>query len=697
MSFGLKGKLLGIGVVMTFAPMLLLTGLVSYEFSQITKTAEQGSQKLADQDFLHVAKSVYSLIAAEDDLLRKTLQSFVEMSFQLVEGMGGFGFSKEKVDWTAIDQFSKRPVKIALPKMEVGGKWLGAILDRKSPALLVDRIRDLTGATCTVFQRMNRAGDMLRVSTNVIKKDGRRAIGTYIPAVNPDGRANPVAATLLAGETFRGRAYVVNGWYITAYKPIKDASGEVTGALYVGVPQDIGPTARQAIMDIVIGRTGYAYILDGRGNYVISRQGKRDGESVLALKTPDGVEFVRELIAKAKKLGPGEITDYAYTWQSPDKDKPEHKLVKLAYFAPWDWVIGAGVDQSEIHEEVDRIKTLGGQAVMMILIICGLALVAATVVWLTVARRIANPIGLIISGLTDSSSHLALASKEVAESSGSLAEGSSGQAASLEETSASMEEMAAMTNQNAQNAQAADGLARQAADQIQSANGAMKEMRSAMERINRASDEMAKIVMTIDEIAFQTNLLALNAAVEAARAGEAGAGFAVVADEVRNLALRATESAKSTSELIDGNITNIKTAVNLVAATDQAFVQAAASARNTAKLVEEIAASSLEQQTGIDEVNRAVAGMDQVTQAVASSAEESAASSEELNAQAKSLEGFVADLAALVSGSNGRTRRDKAIGSEPVRSRRTGSTTRPARAHRPGATIPLLDDNQDDF
>ena len=152
----------------------------------------------------------------------------------------------------------------------------------------------------------------------------------------------------------------------------------------------------------------------------------------------------------------------------------------------------------------------------------------------------------------------------------------------------------------------------------------MKELKASMDKINSASDEMAKIIKTIDEIAFQTNLLALNAAVEAARAGEAGAGFAVVADEVRSLAIRAAEAAGSTTELIEGNISNINEGTTLVGTTDEAFSKVAESADKVAKLVAEIAAASGEQAQGIDQINRAAGEMDKVTQQVAANAEESA-------------------------------------------------------------------------
>jgi methyl-accepting chemotaxis protein len=260
-----------------------------------------------------------------------------------------------------------------------------------------------------------------------------------------------------------------------------------------------------------------------------------------------------------------------------------------------------------------------------------------------------------ISGqMSQGALQVASAAGQVSNASQGLAQGSSEQAASLEETSSSMEEMASVTRQNADNAGQADSMMKEAGDIVAKANQAMQKLRQAMEKINSASDETAKIIKTIDEIAFQTNLLALNAAVEAARAGEAGAGFAVVADEVRNLAMRAAEAAKNTASLIEENIKDIKTGSDLVVTTDEAFTQVQESASKVAGLVGEIAAASSEQATGIDQVNTAMSEMDRVTQQVAANAEESAAAAEELSAQAETMKAIVGELMRMTGGGNGK-------------------------------------------
>ncbi|MCX5875748.1 MAG: methyl-accepting chemotaxis protein, partial [Deltaproteobacteria bacterium] len=210
---------------------------------------------------------------------------------------------------------------------------------------------------------------------------------------------------------------------------------------------------------------------------------------------------------------------------------------------------------------------------LIALVALALGLVAA----FYIVRGVSSAIKQVSLSLHEGAEQVAAAAGEVSSSSQTLAEGASQQAAAVEETSASLEEVGAMIKQDADNARQADALMKEANQVIQSADESMKKLTASMDEISAASAQTQKIVKTIDEIAFQTNLLALNAAVEAARAGEAGAGFAVVADEVRNLAMRAAEAAKNTSNLIEGTVQKITTGNALVSETSDSFYVASQS------------------------------------------------------------------------------------------------------------------------
>ena len=269
--------------------------------------------------------------------------------------------------------------------------------------------------------------------------------------------------------------------------------------------------------------------------------------------------------------------------------------------------------------------------------------------WLT-TRSITGSIQSVASALATGAEQTAAASGQVSSASQSLAEGASEQAASLEETSSSLEELSSMTKRNTENAQKVNGLAGEARSAADTGVGDMQQMSAAMEALKISSDDIAKIIKTIDEIAFQTNILALNAAVEAARAGEAGMGFAVVAEEVRALAQRSAQASKETAAKIEGAIAKTGQGVQISAKVALSLNEIATKARQVDELAAEVANASREQSQGIEQINLAIGQMDKVTQSNAAGAEESASASEELNAQAQSMKEAVVELQRLVDG-----------------------------------------------
>lgn len=279
-----------------------------------------------------------------------------------------------------------------------------------------------------------------------------------------------------------------------------------------------------------------------------------------------------------------------------------------------------------------------------------LGLITGALVAVALKFLMARPLTRLTAQLAEQARLVTEASHAVDSGSQSIAQDCTRQAASLEETSASMEELLAMTRRNSEHANRADSLSKETNAAADQGVASMKQMQTSMQNLQQSNAAVAKIIKTIDEIAFQTNLLALNAAVEAARAGEAGLGFAVVADEVRALSQRSAEAAKDTADRISSTLTNTDQCVTLCQRTSMLLDQIVTQAHGLSGIATQVAEASREQTAGIDQVNHAVSELDQVTQHNAAASEESAAAAQQLMAQASDLNQAVSGLRGLIHG-----------------------------------------------
>jgi methyl-accepting chemotaxis protein len=275
-------------------------------------------------------------------------------------------------------------------------------------------------------------------------------------------------------------------------------------------------------------------------------------------------------------------------------------------------------------------------------------LLAAGAVSLVIIFTTTNILNRFAVSLNEAADKMTQAGAQVAGSSQSVAQNAGEQAASIQAVSTSLGQMIEVTSNNANQARLATGIAQQTHATAAAGTKTMAELDTAVQEINAASGDIAKIVRTIDEIAFQTNILALNAAVEAARAGEAGMGFAVVAGEVRNLAQRSAQAAKETASRIESTIAKAAKGAELSKRLKNNFAEIFSQAGEMDKVDQQLADLAREQADGITRISSGVSQLDKVTQSNATNAEESAHAAEELNGQAKMLKGNVAELLQLV-------------------------------------------------
>lgn len=404
--------------------------------------------------------------------------------------------------------------------------------------------------------------------------------------------------------------------------PIRNAD-QITGVIFGVVGMD--SFKRLFVDSTKVLQTGYLYLYDSHG---------------VVIAHPQATQILKLDISKYDwgqnmlRLRSGEIS---YSYEGIDK------ITVYSTSASLGLGLAVNVPKSELMAPVKQIAQTN-----LLLGLLALSLTGAVVYLVT--RSIVTPVNFMVKALRSSASQVSEGAGQISAAGQTLASGAAEQAASLEETTAALEEMAGMTQHNADSANAAKDLSTQTRLAAENGESDMRQMITAMDAIKISSDDIAKIIKTIDEIAFQTNILALNAAVEAARAGESGMGFAVVADEVRNLARRSAQAAKETAVKIEGAIAKSTQGVEISAKVQSGLQAIVDKARSVDELISQIATASQEQHQGITQINQAVAQIDKITQANAASAEESASAAESLNGQSDNLNQLVGELVRLSEG-----------------------------------------------
>ncbi|MCL2635034.1 MAG: methyl-accepting chemotaxis protein [Betaproteobacteria bacterium] len=553
-----------------------------------------------------------------------------------------------------------------------------------------DRFTANTTAAGTLFVRQG--DDFVRIATSLKKEDGTRAMGT------PLGARHPARELLLAGKPYTGKARLFGRDYMTHYRPVFSASGQVIGALFVGLDFS-GQLAdmKKKVRDIRLRETGYIFGIDAgmnKGELVLHPT--HEGENLWDAKDSNNLYYIREMVEKKEGV-------IYYLFPKPHETAESPKIAALMFIPEWNWVIVSNVyvDELNVHADAVRNRLILG-AVVLCALLCATLFFSARY-WVTqplmavveamrriasgdltvvVAQRSEDEVGQLLKTtnkmagdmratlsdiqsasfrLAENAAHLSSSAMQVAMQSGLQSDAASAMAASVEEINANIVKVA----ENANNANGitveAGQVSSQGAEVIGQAVASMTRIAetvrtasSAVTALGQESKAISAIVSVIREIAEQTNLLALNAAIEAARAGEQGRGFAVVADEVRKLAERTSASTQEIGTLIggiqadtEGVVKSMNSGVNQVEEGMVFAENAGASIANIRESAGQVNAAVMGISRAIDEQTAAIAEIARNVEKIACMADES-------NVMAKKSAEYAAELEKLAESLRGR-------------------------------------------
>jgi methyl-accepting chemotaxis protein len=599
--WGIGTKVVALAVASVAVTGTAMAGVSAWESARFADETHDSVTALVEQSVARTAAGVHDVVATQGASTAAKVDSDLAVALHVLATSGGLavGGPGGLVHWEAKNQLSGEVTPVDLPRVTVGGSWLGQNTDPAAPTGVVDQVEALVGGTATIFQRTP-SGDMLRVATNVTGATGTRAIGTYIPGTNPDGQPNPVVSTVLSGQTYRGNAFVVDSWYVSAYTPLFDGGGQVIGMLYVGQKQQNLPALRESLEATQVGEHGHVEVLgatgDRRGTVLVSPGGARDGEQVTDATDADGRAYVQEIVDAAVALDDGEQATVHF-------DDPGNgaSTARVTYYAPWDWVIVTVARDADFTGPVDRLDA-GRSSMVTALVVAAIAVAAlgGLLAW-QVGRRLTAPlqqlrarmaeiadgegdltqrmqvttgdeVGQLSAAFNRFADKVAGTVRDIGRCAGQVAASASGVAevadglagraarsrdqaesahtaasdisASVSSAAAGAEEMGLSISDIARSAAEAAEVGRQAADLA-------RQTESAIATLGTSSAEIGEVVRVIAAVSEQTNLLALNATIEAARAGEAGKGFAVVANEVKELAQEAARASDDIARRVE--------------------------------------------------------------------------------------------------------------------------------------------------
>jgi methyl-accepting chemotaxis protein len=324
-----NAKIILTTVVIVLVTIVLLTGVTILRVNE-------SLEDLARMTLHSVCDTLYNDLTGQHSITQEKVASDLVLLEKEIEKYGLlYTLDSSKKKMTIVNQVTKQAESAELPSIKAGSTSLG---DPK----IVDTVQSMVGGTATIFQVL--PGKLVRIATNVRKLDGERATGTYIPD------SSPVYKTVMNGDVFHGKAFVVNAWYLTAYKPIRDVRDNIIAVIYTGRKM-LTKHVKKTVLNANIMGKGFAFAFDSEGHILVDKAKGKVGTTVAEMGLPSAVL---------------DKEDGFYSYM----ENGSERTVYVRYFAPWNWYVAVGMKNADMLQGADAqvMKSSAVAAVVLLLL-----------------------------------------------------------------------------------------------------------------------------------------------------------------------------------------------------------------------------------------------------------------------------------------------------------------------------------------
>jgi methyl-accepting chemotaxis protein len=637
------------------------------------RMADDGLYSLGEGAMKDIHQSAYNSLVMYDKNIRQKLDGDLVLLEQQLKSKGAIyldegNMRQEKL----VNQVTAAVTTKEIPQLQAGVNVINGYFD------IVDNVEAISGSSATIFQLVD--DKLLRISTTVKKLDGQRAVATYIPS------DSEVYTTIMRGETFRGKAYVVNDWYLTAYTPLRDMENEIVGAIYVGQLM-LNAQLKDYISETKIG-TGYFFVYEESGK-------------VLIHPTLDSTKNLYEIVPQFKNVDEGFVR---YDWAGGEK------ITYIKKLEEWGIYLAVGLDKADIINGLDITMFRNSLLVGLLVIGAGIAVTLFLVRSINkplkelaeksvkvgegdytinftsenkdAIGQLTNSLGIMVGKSRDMLQDIIKSSQALATASTQLANISEHMVTNADSTTAIADEAAMNAGEVSDNMNSISAAMEQSTvnlDMIASASEEMgttikeiaensararvtteeavisaKKSHEGVQELGEAARSIGTVTETITEISEQTNLLALNATIEAARAGEAGKGFAVVANEIKELAKQTAAATGKIKAAIDEiqkqtgtTVTDIEAITRVISDVNDIVSTIVTAVEEQSITTNEIVSNVTQASTGITEINHSVASSSKMTSMMSQGVGQVKARSIEVKENSQQIRTSADELSAL--------------------------------------------------